>query len=539
MNNNFRVAFYLDGRKNKAGLRSILYRIYLATSRLAMGTTGFAIDETMWSVKNGRVMGIAKNARYINSQLESIESDLRAIFRRLEFSEELSLDKIRSLYLRRNELEPEQTLLTYFDSYIEKRMEEVGNGLSYSSIQKYRVTRTRFAEYLDYKYKRKDICFSEIDYNIVSGFEHYLRVVTKVLNNTALRRLKSFKSVIYEAMREGLIHKDPFQGLKMHFDPVDRGFLTEKEVEKIMNYNFKIKRLEHVRDIFIFSCFTGLAYIDVAQLTYDKIVEIDGRLWLITRRQKTNVSSNVPLLDVPLRLIEKYRGVAKNNHVFPVMSNQKQNQYLKEIADVCGIEKNLTYHLARHTFATLTLSKGVSMESVSKMLGHTNIRTTQIYARITNKKIEHDMNMLAEKLGNFGGNMANMPVASTEKPSSIIEDDADIVPSKHRGRPKKVTVQEEDSMPLPTKKRGRPKKQVETAQPSPVINEAIIATPVKKRGRPKKQVAEQSKAAVQPKGTTTAYVNGKLITTREPAVETKRKRIPGGKVERVATSSNR
>ena len=198
----------------------------------------------------------------------------------------------------------------------------------------------------------------------------------------------------------------PFQNHHFHMEPVDRGFLTDEEILRVANKDLGIQRLELVRDIFIFSCFTRLAYIDVANLTPDHIVTMDDKQWIMTKRQKTSVETNVLLLDIPKSIIAKYsHKTYRDGKLFPVLTNQKTNSYLKEIADLCGIKKKLTFHLARHTFATMSLSKGVPSESVSKMLGHTNIRTTQIYARITNKKIEHDMEQLSEKLGKFNSTM--------------------------------------------------------------------------------------------------------------------------------------
>lgn len=177
-------------------------------------------------------------------------------------------------------------------------------------------------------------------------------------------------------------------------EKVDRGFLTDEEITAVMTKQFDLPRLELVRDLFIFSCFTGLAYIDVKALTPNKIVRLANVDWIISKRIKTETPINVVLSDGAKHIIEKYKDAPKKKgHVFPVLSNQKTNQYLKEIATACGIDKELTFHMARHTFATLTLSKGVPIESVSRMLGHTNIRTTQVYAKITNKKIEHDMAM--------------------------------------------------------------------------------------------------------------------------------------------------
>ena len=166
-----------------------------------------------------------------------------------------------------------------------------------------------------------------------------------------------------------------------------------------MKKKFTAKRLEQVRDVFIFSCFTGLSYIDVKDLTKKHLrVAFDGNIWIMTKRQKTGININVPLMDIPKKILEKYDGMLPDDKALPVLSNQKLNAYLKEIADLCGIDKNLTFHLARHTFATtITLSKGIPIETVSKMLGHTNIQTTQIYARITNNKISEDMQGLSEK----------------------------------------------------------------------------------------------------------------------------------------------
>ena len=234
----------------------------------------------------------------------------------------------------------------------------------------------------------------------------YLSTVAGCCYNTSVKKLKTLKTITIYAQKRGVLHHDPFLNHRFHLEAVDRGFLTDEEILKIANKELSIQRLELVRDMFLFSCFTGLAYIDVANLTPDNIIKLDGKEWIMTKRQKTSVETNVLLLDIPKSIISKYsHKTYRDGKLFPVLSNQKTNSYLKEIADLCGIKKNLTFHLARHTFATMSLSKGVPMESVSKMLGHTNIKTTQIYARITNKKIEHDMEQLSDKLGKFNQSM--------------------------------------------------------------------------------------------------------------------------------------
>ena len=196
--------------------------------------------------------------------------------------------------------------------------------------------------------------------------------------------MQFFKRIILIARNNGILVGDPFANYKIRLEKVDRGYLTEDEIKIILKKKMVSERLEQVRDVFIFSCFSGLAYVDVANLKEDNIRKsFDGNLWIITKRQKTNTDVNVPLLDIPKMILEKYKGKLPNGKVLPIISNQKLNAYLKEIADVCGIKKNLTFHLARHTFATTTtLAKGVPIETVSKMLGHTNIETTQILSLI-------------------------------------------------------------------------------------------------------------------------------------------------------------
>ena len=202
------------------------------------------------------------------------------------------------------------------------------------------------------------------------------------------------------ALDYGWVSGNPFHMLKLRKDKTERAYLTIDELERLANKEFSSERLERMRDIFLFCCYTGLAYIDVKTLTTENLVQkADGKWWIVTKRTKTEVPVNVPLLEVPMRLIKKYEPLRKGNLVFPVYSNQKSNDYLKEIATLCDIHKDVTFHVARHTFATtVTLENGVPIESVSKMLGHTNVQTTQIYARITERKINLDMDQLSKKL---------------------------------------------------------------------------------------------------------------------------------------------
>ena len=243
----------------------------------------------------------------------------------------------------------------------------------------------------------------------MTNFEYYLKTYKplghqKPLgNNGLMKHMERFRKMINVALKNEWLDKDPFRAYKLKFNRYERGYLTETELKKIEEKDFKINRLQAVKDLFIFSCYTGLAYIDTLALTKQHIVQgIDEGSWLITHRKKTHTPVKIPLLPKALFIIEKYSNNPKclaEGSLLPNMSNQKLNSYLKEMADVCGIEKNLTFHLARHTFATtVTLSNGVPIESVSKMLGHTKISTTQVYAKVIERKLSDDMILLRQKL---------------------------------------------------------------------------------------------------------------------------------------------
>lgn len=397
----FRTAFYLRSNYvNKDGKTPVMLRIYLNNERLSLGSTGIAVVQTQWDCVNEKIKGRTTEALSINLELDNIRNGLQNIYRKLEDSDDLCLERIKTEFLgKKVDID---TIMQLFDKHNADIAQQVGLSIAPATLQKYNVCKRRFAEFLQQNYKRSDLKLSELTFTVIREFDIYLRTIVGQNPNTATKTMKTFKTIVILGGKMGVIHHDPFLNHRFHLEPVNRGFLTDEEILKIANKQLGLQRLELVRDIFIFSCFTGLAYIDVANLTPDHIVTIGDKQWIMTQRQKTSVSTNVLLLDIPKSIIAKYGDQTyREGKLFPMLSNQKTNAYLKEIADICGIKKNLTFHLARHTFATMSLSKGVPIESVSKMLGHTNIKTTQIYARITNKKIEHDMEQLAEKLDKF------------------------------------------------------------------------------------------------------------------------------------------
>lgn len=396
MKSTFRVLFYLKkGSEKKNGEVMIMARITI-DGKLCQFSTKQSILPNNWSVASGKAKG--KDAGKINALLDDIRSALNTIYHEMQRRDNyVTAEKVKNEFL--GHTENHETILSLFQKHNDNMKQLVGISRTIATYRKYEVTRRHLADFIHDKYNLSDIPIREITPMFITDFELYLRTACKCGYNTAAKFLLFLKSIIIVARNNGILTKDPFANYKIQMKKVDRGYLTEDEIKIILKKKMVSERLEQVRDVFIFSCFSGLAYVDVANLKEDNIRKsFDGNLWIITKRQKTNTDVNVPLLDIPKMILEKYKGKLPNGKVLPIISNQKLNAYLKEIADVCGIKKNLTFHLARHTFATTTtLAKGVPIETVSKMLGHTNIETTQIYARITNNKISNDMQGLDKK----------------------------------------------------------------------------------------------------------------------------------------------
>ena len=397
MKSTFSVIFYLRrDRKKRDGTCPVMCRITIDGIDTRFNTK-LHVQLSKWDVNANKVSGINPESRNLNARLDDIKASLHRIYHDLQRFDIVTPEKIKGEFLGLDE--SGETILKLFDKHNEDVASMVGISKSAATLQKYNVTRKHVANFIKKKYRVSDMAVKSINDMFLRDFEVYLLTQERVSHNTMAKFMQFFKRIIILARNNGLIVHDPFANYKIQLKKVDRGYLTEQEMNKIIQKKFPTKRLEQVRDIFIFSCFTGLAYIDVKELTKNHIrISFDGNIWIMTKRHKTKVNVNVPLMDIPKKILQKYEGELPDDKILPVLSNQKMNAYLKEIGDVCGITKNLTFHLARHTFATtVTLSKGIPIETVSKMLGHTNIQTTQIYARITNDKISKDMQGLSEK----------------------------------------------------------------------------------------------------------------------------------------------
>ena len=401
MNSAVSILFYIKRAKiNVDGVCPIYTRVTINSKRFEFSTNKF-ISPDKWSTEGAKVKGNSEDARSINNQLDIIKNQIMDAEKRL-YKKEI---QINSENLR-NELfgikERERLLIPIFTEHNRKIKELVGSEYAPGTLERYETSLKHTKDFLQWKFRVSDIDIEKIDHAFITEYEFYLRTERKCANNTAVKYIKNFHKIINICLANGWLTKDPFANYKAKVKEVIREFLTEQEIQSLMEKEFVSERLELVRDIFVFSCFTGLAYIDVKQLTQDNIVlGIDGDKWINKNRQKTDTNSKIPLLPTAQYIMDKYSDYPVNKNkgtILPILSNQKMNSYLKEIATVCGINKELTFHIARHTFATtVTLSNGVPIETVSKMLGHTNLKTTQHYAKILDKKISEDMQVLKAK----------------------------------------------------------------------------------------------------------------------------------------------
>ncbi|HWA33800.1 MAG TPA: site-specific integrase, partial [Cyclobacteriaceae bacterium] len=294
-------------------------------------------------------------------------------------------------------------LLDVFAQHNAEFKQLVGRQYSHATWKRYSTSLRHTKAFMQDKYGRQDIALCSIQYKFITDYDFWLRTTRQCGHNTAIKYLANFRKIINICLKNRWIDKDPFIGFSMAKKEVERFFLTSQELHRIASTVLRNERLIQVRDVFLFCCYTGLAYSDVQALTPEQLViGVDGERWIFTHRRKTDVSSKVPLLPIALEIVERYRDHPEcqfRRTVFPVPTNQKMNAYLKEIADLCVIKKYLTSHMARHTFATtVTLTNGVPMESVSKMLGHRSLRTTQLYAKVLDEKVSEDMMALRERL---------------------------------------------------------------------------------------------------------------------------------------------
>jgi site-specific recombinase XerD len=360
------------------------------------------IDVTWWDDDACLMKGKSPEALDVNEFIDLVKGELRQRYYELRATgQEITAEAIKNKYLGIQE--DQKSLLEVFRYHNDEMKGLIGKGIASGTHKRYMVTVGKIERFLKAKYKKSDILLSDLKYKFIADFEYFLKTTDNLKHNTCIRYLKILKKIANLCVKNEWLLRNPFQSYKCVSDEVEREVLNEEELEKLISKELPSKRLEEARDIFAFSCYTGYAYSEVLALTPDHIgIGLDGEKWIFIHRRKTDNRSNVMLLPTALQLIEKYRNhpvSLSTGRLFPVKSNQKYNDYLKEIAGICGIDKRLTTHTARHTFATtVTLANDVPIESVSSMLGHKSIRTTQIYAKVVQKKVSNDMKQLKSKL---------------------------------------------------------------------------------------------------------------------------------------------
>lgn len=399
MKSTFKTLFYL--RKNQLrrdGTAPVMVKVTVNGESVQFNSK-VNVNPAVWDSRVGKAIGRSKEIMDSNASLDKLRvAIIKSYDKQLDDYGYVIPEKIRNQVLGLEK--GARTLIEFIDLHNEQYENRIGINTTRTTFIRYCLVKERVQEFLKLKYHTSDIPLRDLTPVVLENFYLFLRKECNCENNSSMKTMQRLRKIVYFAKNMGESIPDPFQSFRLRFDTVDREILTQEEIDAIYNKEFITQRLEQIRDVFVFSCYTGLSYIDVANLKEEHIREaFDGNLWIMTKRQKTNIDSNIRLLDIPKAILEKYKGTLKDGKCLPVVSNQKMNEYLKEIGTICGIKQKLTYHIARHSFATsIALSNGVPIESVSKMLGHTSIRTTQIYAKITDRKISQDMDMLARKI---------------------------------------------------------------------------------------------------------------------------------------------
>jgi site-specific recombinase XerD len=399
----FCVRFIAIRKKGNAEEAFIVARITISKKVMDISLKK-TISVALWDSKRECIISRTPEAKQINKFIDDTRYRLMECYQQLLLEHKVvSPHAIKELYL--GETKVENTLLGLIN-YHNTNMKQV---LAWGTMKNYITTEKYVRLFLKQKYKNADIFLSSLNYQFITEFEFFLRTCkpldtsNPLTNNGVMKHMERLRKMVTLAYKMEWIPKDPFAQYKLKFKRKEMSFLTTEELEKFEHIELSKKIVGRARDLFVFCCYTGLSYIDLDKLRSNNIcIGIDGEYWINTKRQKTEVPVNMPLLPKAYALIQKYKDeprVFYRGRLLPFMSNQRLNKYIKEIAQLCGIKKELSFHTARHTFATtVTLTNGVPVETVSKMLGHTKLSTTQVYVHIVKQRISDDMKMLRQKL---------------------------------------------------------------------------------------------------------------------------------------------
>ena len=366
-----------------------------------------SILPNLWNQAKERAIGSGRTAVDLNRFIEEARIKVHQIVTELQQNDEPVSAKVvqQRFYGINPNKKTERTILEVIQSHNDDAEKLIGIDFAKTTVLRYKSMKRYLAEMIKKNYDVDDLPLSQFTGEVIRAYEVFLKTEKDMSQNTLIRYMKALKKITNRCIANDWIHKDPFVGIKFREEPTEPEFLTIEELNRIYECEPGCKRLEVVRDMFLMSAFTGLAFSDVSQLTSEHIVRDNaGNLWIRKHRQKTRQISNIPLLDIPAAILKKYEGdkkAAKKGVLLPVPANQVMNRYLKEIATICKIDKYLTTHVARHTYATVCLSQGVSLKNVSKMLGHASVKMTEHYARVLDTSILREMNEIRDAM-NFG-----------------------------------------------------------------------------------------------------------------------------------------
>ena len=393
----FAILFFLKSSRSDANYGFIFVRVTVDGRRSEISLKR-KINKELWNTERGCVKGTKEDSRIINKQIDEVRNKLYDHYHQLiREGQIVTAQAIKDLYTGKEA--KEHTLLGLVNYHNQNH----GDVLSWGSLKNYLTTEKYICEFLEEKYRSKDVYLKQLNFKFLKDLEYWIREHRPCNNNTVIKHIQRLRKMIHMAVANDWLMKDPFASFRGKMIKKDREFLFQEELTALENQVFKEFNFDEIRDAFVFSCYTGLSYADLEKLTVDDLATgIDGETWIFISRTKTSVASNIPLLPKAKKILSKYsKHIERENSgkLLPMRTNQKMNKYLKLIAKRCGISKTLTFHMARHTFATtVTLTNGVPIETVSSMLGHTSIRTTQIYAKVIEKKVSEDMQKLRTRL---------------------------------------------------------------------------------------------------------------------------------------------
>lgn len=399
MSQELKVHYYLRHKELKNdGSAPIMGRITIGKSMVQFSAK-CSVQVSLWDTKSARATEKSKAATELNRTLDQTTLSVHSHYKDLlAKKEKVSAEEVKNAF--QGIASGQETLIGYCDKYDKMLAARVGVNITLESYKRYGISFNHMKRFLRTKYNLSDISFQALDYSFIEAFDFYLRVQLKFKPNTIIGIVGHLKIIVKRALNDGIITRNPFIGFSLEGEPLQPKSITGQELNKIMTTLLDSPNRYLVRDMFLFSVFTGIAFSDIRNLTYNNLVQAeDGVWWIHSKRRKTGTEFHVPLLELPLQIIEKYRGLNKNGKMFVMLSCSKTNGNLKKIAKICGIKRNITFHMARHSYASLiTLSQGVPMETVSRMLGHRDLRATRIYAQVSNEKINTDMRRLEKRI---------------------------------------------------------------------------------------------------------------------------------------------